>query len=251
MNTRAASASAPSSPLRWFYALASFSLLVLMFVGFQAFYLQGRAYPNRPLTPPIRTLIIVHGVLMTGWFLLAVIQPLLVARKRVRLHMKLGLLGVALALGIVVVGIKVGIESARYSPPGLLFGLNTNQFMAVPVLGILMFGLFVLIGVWNRYRAPIHRPMMLLASVSIMSAAMGRMRPLNALLAGTWAERWFSAFFTSVVLAALFLLIKCLLSRTLDRWFATGVALLAAMSVAITQLAKTEAWDQFATFLLR
>jgi len=251
MKTSAAAASASSTLLRWFYSLASLTLLVLMFIGFQSFYLEGKAYAGRPLTPPIRTLLIVHGVLMTSWMLLAVVQPLLVAKKRVRLHMKLGILGVALALGIVVVGVMVGIEGARYAPPDLLlFNLNPKQFLTVPVLGILVFGFFVLIGVLNRYRSHIHRPMMLMASVSVMSAAMGRMRPLSLLIADTWAEAIFSAFFTSVVLASIFLLVKCLLSRAFDRWFAAGVALFAALSAALTQIAKTEAWDQFATFLL-
>ena len=251
MNSTAAAASTFSFLLRWFYSLASLTLLVLMFIGFQYFYLEGKAYPGRPLTPPMRTLLIVHGVLMTGWMLFAVVQPLLVAKKRVRLHMKLGLFGVALALGIVVVGVMVGIEGARYAPPALLlFNLNPKQFMTVPVLGILVFGLFVLIGVLNRYRSQIHRPMMLIASVSVMSAALGRMRPISRLIADTWCESIFSAFFSSVVLAVIFLLVKCLLARAFDRWFAAGVALFAALSAALTQIAKTAAWEQFATFLL-
>jgi hypothetical protein len=251
MKSTSASASASSRPLRWFYSVASLILLVLMFVGFQLFYLRGMAYPGRPLTPPMRTLIIVHGVMMTAWMLLAVVQPLLVAKKRVRLHMKLGLLGVALTLGIIVAGIKIGIEGARYAPPDLLlFGLNPQQFMTVPVLGILMFGLFVLIGVLNRYRSQIHRPMMLIASVSVIGAAMGRMGPLNSLITGTWCETIFGAFFTSVALATIFLLVKCLLSKAFDSWFAAGVALFAALSATLTQIAKTETWEQFAMFLL-
>ncbi len=45
-----------------------------------------------------------------------------------------------------IVGVVVGIEAARYSPPDLLlFGMNPKQFLTVPVLGILVFGLLVLI----------------------------------------------------------------------------------------------------------
>jgi len=67
----------PASPLlstqsrsRWFYSVTSLGLLALMFVGFQLFYLHGQAYPGRPLTPPIRTLVITHACLMTLWMLL-------------------------------------------------------------------------------------------------------------------------------------------------------------------------------------
>src|SRR3954464_13677761 len=98
---------------RWFYSVASLSLFVLMFIGFQLFYLQGKSFPGRPLTPPIRTLIIIHACLMTAWMLLAVGQPLLVGTRRKRVHMKLGVLGMVLAAGMVVAGVRIGIESAR------------------------------------------------------------------------------------------------------------------------------------------
>lgn len=251
MNTTASPKPTSPANCRWFYSLASLSLLVLMFIGFQMFYLQGIAYPGRPLTPPIRTLLIVHGCLMTAWMLLAVAQPLLVGTKRIRLHMKLGILGVALAAAIVFVGVKVGIEAARYSPPDLLlFDMNPKEFLTVPVLGILVFGLFVLVGVLNRYRPMVHRPLMLLSSVSVVAAAFGRMRPLNALLEETWGVTVFGAFFTSVIVAGIFLLVKCVVSKSFDRWFALGFAAFAASCAGITLIAKTAAWDQVASFLL-
>jgi hypothetical protein len=252
MNTTGSAQSVSPSRVRWFYSAASLSLLVLMFIGFQLFYLQGMAYPGRPLTPPIRTLLIVHGCLMTAWMLLSVAQPLLVGTKRVRWHMRLGILGVVLAAGIVIVGVKVGIEAARFTPPDfLLFGLTPKEFLTVPVLGILMFGLFVLVGVLNRHRPLVHRPTMFLASVSVIAAALGRMGPLNALFAGTLWEQLFGAFFTSVILAAIYLLLKCLLSKSFDRWFAVGFATFTAACAAITLIAKTAAWDRFATFVLQ
>jgi len=243
----------PSAPHgRWFYSLASLSLLVLMFIGFQLFYLQGQSYPGRPITPPIRTWVILHGCLMTVWMLMAVVQPLLVGLRYKRLHMKLGVLGVGLAVGIIVSGVHLGIESARVSPPEMrLFGLAPNEFMAVPVVGILIFGLFVLIGLVNRRRPEVHRPMMLMASLSVMGAALGRIGPLNDLYAGTWWEVMFSALFMQVILTVLLFAVHCVVSKSVDRWFAAGVAAMTLTSVAISQGAKTPAWDQVAVFLLR
>src|SRR5688572_18691285 len=74
---------------RLFYSIASIALLALTFIGFRFFYLHMQAFPGRPLTPPIRTLVIAHGVSMTVWMLLAVVQPLLVAANRKRVHMAL------------------------------------------------------------------------------------------------------------------------------------------------------------------
>jgi hypothetical protein len=55
---------------RLFYSGAAALLLILMFLGFQQFYLYGKAFPNRPLAPPNRMLIITHGVAMSAWMVL-------------------------------------------------------------------------------------------------------------------------------------------------------------------------------------
>jgi small basic protein len=251
--------SASASPLlstqsrsRWFYSVTSLVLLVLMFVGFQLFYLHGQAYPGRPLTPPIRTLIITHVCLMTLWMLLAVAQPLLIGAGRKRLHMKLGVFGAVLAAAIVFTGLRIGIEAARVTPPELrVFGLAPKEFMAVPVLSIPVFGLFVVLGVANRRRPEVHRPMMLMASLSIMGAPLARITPLNELYAGTWWETVFSGFLMQTILAAIVFAAKCIVFKSFDRWLAAGVAALTAVSVAISLGARTQTWDQFATFLLQ
>jgi hypothetical protein len=237
---------------RWFYSIASLTLLVLTFIGFQLFYLKGQAFPGRPLTPPIRMLVITHGILMSAWMLLSAVQPLLVGSRMKRVHMKLGILGVLLAAAMVVVGIRVGIESARYTPPDfLLFGLDPKQFMAVPVIGIIVFALFVLVGVRYRKRPEMHRPIMFMASLSVVAAALGRMPRLNAWYVGTWWETLFSAFGMTIVIGAILLAAKCLVCRSFDRWFATAFAVLVVASAAISLGAKTTAWDQIALFLLR
>ncbi len=252
MSTPPTSASSRSNTERWFYSIASIVLLVITLIGFKMFYLEGKAFPGRPLTPPIRALLITHGLMMTAWMLLSVIQPLLVATKRKRLHMTLGRIGALLAGGMIIAGVRVGIEAARLAPPNLqLFGLAPKEFMAVPVIGILAFGLFVLAGVLNRRRPEVHRPMMLMASLSVVSAALGRMPLLSAWATGTWMEKMFGAFLSMLVIAALMLAGKCLSSKSFDRWFATGFAALTVISMVISLGAKTQAWDQIASALLR
>ncbi len=237
---------------RWFYTLSSVLLLVLTVIGFRFFYLEGKAYPGRPLTPPIRLLLMSHGIMMTLWMLLAVVQPLLVATRQKRLHMKLGIFGVLLACGMVFAGWRVGIEATRVNPPDMhLFGLSLKQFLAVPLVGILTFALFVFIGVWNRRVPAIHRPMMLMASLTIVSAALGRIAVLNDWYAGTWLEQWFSANLVTVIVGALLLVCKCAVSKSCERWFVAAFLILLVSSVAISLGAKTSAWDEFASYLLR
>jgi hypothetical protein len=236
---------------RLFYSIASIVLLVLTFIGFRMFYLNLQAFPGRPLTPPIRTVVITHGVLMTIWMLLSVVQPLLVATGRKRLHMTLGLFGTVLAAGIVVSGYLVAVNAARVNPPDLtLFGLNQKQFLTVPLIGVVTFGGFVSLGLWNRRRPEVHRPMMFMASLSVVAAAMGRMPMLNAWYAGTPLEHWFSAFLSMLILGALLLALKSVMERRFDRWFAGAYAALVVICATVSLVAKTEAWVRFATLLM-
>ena len=93
--------------------------------------------------------------------------------------------------------------------------------------------------------------MMLMASLSIMGAALGRMTPLTALYAGTWWETVFSAFLMQTLLVAIVFAAKCIVFKSYDRWLAAGFAAFTAVSVSISLGARTQAWDQFATFLLQ
>lgn len=234
-----------------YYPIASALLLVLTLIGFRMFYLHLQAYPGRPLAPPIRTLLVVHGVLMTVWMLLAVAQPLLVAMGRKRVHMMVGRLGVVLAVGIVVSGYLVAIHAARVNPPDLqLFGLNQKEFLTVPLSGILTFGVFVFLGVWHRKRPEIHRPLMFMGSLAVVAAAVGRMPVLNDWYAGTRLAHWFSAFLITLLIGALLFIVKCAVERRFDRWFAATYGLLVMICVSSSLLAKTAMWNRIATLLV-
>jgi hypothetical protein len=244
----------PESPnrARLFYTGAAALLLVVVFIGFQQFYLHGKAYPKRELTPPIRTLLILHGCTMTGWMLLFLLQPLLIVFGNRRLHMILGRVGAVLAAGIVFLGLRVGIEAARVNPPSLkIWGLAPPQFLAIPIFTILIFAVFVIAGVWNRRRPEVHRPMMLLSVLAAIAAAIDRIDAIRSLYSGSVWGTIFGPFFGMLVIGLLLLIVKWLLTRSWDRWYATGYAGLVVSSALIMRLATTSAWNHFASYLLR
>ena len=242
---------AAGDPARLFYAAAAALLVVLAFVGFQQFYLHGRAYPGRDIAPPIRSLVVAHGVGMTLWMLLLVVQPLLIVGRRHRVHMTLGWVGTALAAAIVVVGWQTGVGSASVTPPeARIWGLPARQFMIVPLGSVVLFAAFVAAGVLARRRRDLHRPMMLLATLAAMSAAISRIDALNALYVGTACETLFGPFFTTLVLAVVLVAVKSALSRTLDRPFAIGCALLVVADAVMWQSATSSAWDALAARIL-
>jgi hypothetical protein len=148
--------------------------------------------------------------------------------------------------------LKLGIEAARVAPPDLMQGpLTPKQFLAIPVFDILLFAAFVAAGVWQRKRPDIHRPMMFLASLAAVGAAIARIDPLNHLFAGTVFQMLWGDFFFTVVIGGAFLAAKCLVFRRFDRWFAGGYAVLAVWFILAVQGAQTGAWDGIAGFLMR
>lgn len=243
---------ASSDRVRLFYSGAAAFLLVLTVLGFQQFYLHGKAYPGRELAPPIRTLLILHGIGMSAWMLLFLLQPLLIVTSNRPIHRMLGRIGAGLAACIVILGFRLGIEATLISPPELrIWGLAPKQFMAVPIISILIFAGYVFVGVWNRRRPDVHRPTMLLASLAAMPAAVSRIDAISDLYRGTMWESVFGPFFATLVVGAIFLVINCWLTRSLNRWFVAGYVGLAVSSALIMQVATTQAWDQLASILLR
>jgi hypothetical protein len=239
------------NPARFLYASAAALLFVLMFLGFQQFYLHGKGYPDHPLFPTIKGVIVAHGVSMTGWMVLFLVQPLLIVSNNRRMHMSLGILGAMLAGLVVILGLWTAIATARVEPDVVLWGLHRKQFMAIPIFAILTFGAFVTIGVRNRRRPEIHRPMMLLATLMVMPAAVDRITGVPDLWTLTAWGRLFGPFFAPIVIGAAFLALKTALTRSFDRWFAGGFVVLSLIGAFIMLIAPTASWENLASFMAR
>lgn len=253
MASREAGAKRPVrlDPIRLLYAAAALLLFVLMLLGFQQFYVHGKAYPAHPLAPPIRALLIAHGVAMTLWVVTFVVQSLLIVGGNRRLHMAVGPFAGVLAAAMVLLGLWLPIQTTRFEPDVAVWNLNRVHFMAIPMFAILTFGAFVTVGFLRRRRPEIHRPMMLLATLSIIPAATDRITGLPDLYAASVWGALFGPFFIALIVGTLFLVAKSLLTRSFDRWFATGFAVLIIVDAFTVRLAPTDAWGQFAAFLAR
>src|SRR5262249_40138805 len=141
----------------------------------------GKAFPDREIPPPMHTLIVAHATAMTAWVVLFLVQPLLIVNGSRRAHMALGRVGAALAACIAILGLVLGIISARTPPREIrIWTLTPRQFLAVPLLTVVIFGLLVAAGVYYRRRPAVHRPMMLTATLIAIPAAVSRIAPLNA-----------------------------------------------------------------------
>jgi len=120
--------------------------------------------------PPI---LHIHGVLFSAWTLLLVWQSWLVATGRLARHRAFGLAGISLATAMVVVGLvaAIGTLSAGLAAG---YGDRSRAFLALPISTISMFAGFFTAAIFNIRNPEAHKRLILLATISLLQAAMGR-----------------------------------------------------------------------------
>ena len=100
-------------------------------------------------------------------------QTALVAGGRRDIHRRLGVAGAVLAAAMVVVGTILAIWNAREgrAPPGV----PPLPFLIIPLFDMLVFAPLVAAAVWYRRRPETHKRLMLLATLSLLAAAVARL----------------------------------------------------------------------------
>ncbi len=230
---------------RTFYSTAAALNLMIMLVGFSAFYTSGHGEGGRIIAPGIYPVVLVHGMAITAWYVLSLAQALLITVKNRRFHMKLGWSSVGLMPVIAVSGVLVAVRSAQAAPNFGFFGMRYHDFLLVMLAEIAIFTLFVLAGLLLRKQPEKHRAMMLSASLSLLLGATTRIPSLVSLFGGD-ASR--GAFFGPVfVLGALLILVRSVMTRKFDRWLATGYSVMVIAYLGAEQLSRTDLWHQLAS----
>ncbi|HJV22702.1 MAG TPA: hypothetical protein VJ570_08395 [Holophagaceae bacterium] len=168
---------APRRVDRRFYTLAGVVAALVILLGFGKTYYLKAVFGTPGLTP----LVHLHGLVMTTWFLLFIVQAKLVAARRVDLHKKLGMFGALVALAVLVVGPMTAITAARlgHAPPGP----PPLVFLVVPIGDMVVFATLVGTGLWYRARPDVHRRLMLLSCIGMLTAAIARI-PLDVVAKG-------------------------------------------------------------------
>jgi hypothetical protein len=123
-----------------------------------------------------------HGVVLTLWFLLPVVQTQLVARHRTDLHRKLGWAGAVLALVLIVTGVITIMRSvprflaAPNGPRGdALYNIVAGDLVVILLVFPVLFGAALWKGVlWKKDALEFHRRWMLLSYLALMGPVLAR-----------------------------------------------------------------------------
>lgn len=234
---------------RWFYTSAAVLFLVAIVVAFHDFILDGRGTGGRVIGPEMFRVDAIHGACIGLWFLLFLVQSLLIASKNRRIHLKLGWAALVIGLGVVVTGPWVATRSVIVHSPNMpIVGMLYSQFLLVLYVEIALFTVFATVGVWMRRKPRIHRPAMLMASMSLLSPATSRMPFLGSVFGDAGWVRIFGPVF---LLGALLLVVRWLMMRRMDGWLAMSYGTLVVVLIAATELARTSVWDAAAAVILK
>lgn len=152
------------------YVVMALVIAGLTFAGF------ARTYYLKALfgAPPLPSLTHVHGLAFTAWVLLLVAQTTLVGRERIDWHRRLGWAGVGLAATMIVLGVMMAVATARRD---IAAGRahEAMAFFILPLGDMVGFAALVVLAVYERARPAYHRRLMLLATLAILIAPIGRL----------------------------------------------------------------------------
>jgi len=235
-------------PDRFFYVAAGAIFLVLTVLGFQQYIFHGRHFDGSPIAPVMLAIVVAHSSAIFAWFVMFFVQALLISTHNRRVHMTLGWGVVGIAALILVTGPLVAFRSIKVAPEQVIFDWPGPQFLLVMYTEIALFAAFVTIGVLNRKRPRIHRPMMLMACLAILSGATARIAQVNSIFG---FHQWMAIFGPVVSLGLLLLVVRAAMTRSFDRQFATGLAVMAAVTLIAGRLAMTNTWVEWAAMILK
>jgi hypothetical protein len=226
---------------RYFYSAVGAIFVLVMITGFHAFYLHQTRRDGSSLDASIFTIVAIHGLAITAWFLLFLVQSLLISVKNRGLHMKLGWSALAIGLTIAFLSPIVAIQSVKVTPPQFHFyGMLYSRFLLSMFTEVATFTFFVAAGILTRKKPKIHRTMMVMAGISLISGAFSRIPALHIIFGNTG---WMGLYGPAFCLGMMILVVHWAMTRSLDKWFAVSLAGWAIVLYGSIYLANSAMWD--------
>ncbi len=225
---------------RLFYMGMALAILLTVFAGFSRSYFLKAQFG----TPPLSLLLHLHGLVFTSWVLLFLAQTTLVAARRADIHRRLGVFGGVLAALVLILGTATAIIRVKGGSAPVP-GVPPLAFLAIPLFDMLLFAILVGAAFYYRHRADVHKRLMTLGTIALLSAPIARL-PFEFMKAGP------PAFFglTDLFIVALLVYDLATRRRVHPATIWGGLLILASQPVRL-MIGGTPAWLAFAGWLTR
>jgi hypothetical protein len=219
----------------FFPSMALLILAVVVYRFAQSYFLPGMVFAKLP-----NALVHIHGALFVSWIFLLLIQNMLVAVRKVKWHMTLGILGVILPPLMVIFGVLTVFDSIRRNgtpiPPQLLIVGDFSELILF--VGLIAWAMLV------RRSPAAHKRLMILGTMAILGPAVNRWPFPDAIrLPGTIA----------VILGLPLLVIAYDLwsTRRVHRTTAIGSALIFVFALSVVLVTNLPIWQPFIDWIRR
>jgi hypothetical protein len=239
LNPRIADRANPRSADKRLFLIAAIGFPLLVLIGYSRTYYFSAFFDVKPLA---NSLIHAHAMVMTSWVVYFTAQVALIRTRNVKIHMTMGLLGIALAAVVVVVGMAAAVDAhlIRKTAPA---GISPYGFFVVPVFDMMNFVLLFSAAIYYKKRPAEHKALMLLTAINFLPAAIARiplLPPQYAIL---------QAYAIPDVMALLCFGYYTLKHRKLNKAFAIGMSLIIISQPIRIWVAGTDAWVGMLTWL--
>lgn len=221
-----------------FLAAAVLFPLIVLFGYFKSYYFSA-FFDARPIA---NALVHAHGVVMTLWVVFFTMQIALARSKNIKLHRRMGMVGVGLAVLVIVVGMATAYDSllVRGSAPP---GLNPHGFFFIPVLGMSLFVIYFAGAIYYRKRPAEHKSLMLLTAINFLPPALARI----SLFPPEYMVIW--TYVVPELIAIIAFAWYTWKHRKLNKVFAAGVLLFIVAFPLQVFVPGTETWLRIAGWL--
>lgn len=229
----------PRQADRRLFLIAAIGFPLIVLIGYFKSYYFSAFFDGRPIA---NALVHAHGIVMSVWVLYFVAQVALIRSKNIKLHMSMGMAGIALAALVVIVGLATAYDSQlvrRSAPPGN----DPHEFFVLPVGDMLLFVIFFAGAIYYRKRPLEHKSLMLMTAINFLPAALFRIPVVP--------EQYTLLFVFGL---ASLMAIACLLwmrakHGKFNRIFAAATLLLIIALPLRLVLAGTSVWHNFVAWL--
>ncbi len=160
----------PGQSDRRLFLIAAIGFPLLVLAGYFKSYYFSAFFDVRPVA---NALVHAHGIVMTTWVIYFVAQVALIRSKNIKLHMSMGMAGIALAALVVIVGLATAYDAqlVRQSAPP---GADPHSFFIIPVGDMLLFVIYFAGAIYYRKRPLEHKSLMLMTAINFLPAALFR-----------------------------------------------------------------------------
>jgi len=157
------------SQIDYVYFYMALACMAVAFLGFAPTYWVPLANRSLSASPVVHF----HGLLFFAWSLYFAFQSWLAASGKDVRHRTIGMIGVSLATAMTIFGFLVAVNAMKRSAAA---GLTDDgiAFVIVPLSGILFFAVVFTLAIAAIRKPETHKRLMLLASISLLDAAVAR-----------------------------------------------------------------------------